>query len=168
MNIIYRVLGLFPAMPTASGIEPLQGENFAWFILLCCFWCTYSQSDSSDHMHMLKVHKPFTSPDKPLLDSFLYFYRSVITCVSCHMRVAPPLVSYVGKQNLCPLQRLSGCSPFLALPAPHPPLEDMEWPCSLMGRGGWVCVYSPCLCSALSWRPLSIHGSQSFLCSPWE
>lgn len=67
-----------------------------------------------------------TFADELLLDSVLYFYGSIITCVSHHMCVASPVVSYVGKQNLCPIQSLSGCSFFSALPTPHPPSEDIE------------------------------------------
>jgi len=133
MNSIYRVLGLFPArLPDCQWNRALHG-------LFCSL--VFDAHTVSVTVRTICICSRFTNPpassDELLLDSFLYFYRSVITCVSCHMCVAPPLVSYVSKQNLCPLQSLSSCSTCPALPAPHPPLEDMVLTLIPDGRG-WV------------------------------
>lgn len=78
---------------------------------------------------------PLAFAGELLLDSFLYFYGSFITCVSPHMRVASPVVSYVGKQNLCPLQRLSGLFFLPGSARPLPTLRGHRMTLLLDGQG---------------------------------
>lgn len=116
MNHIYRVVGLFPARPSVFGIKllPLHGESFAWFILLLCFWCTYSQERQfGRYAHSTN---PLTFVGELLLASFLYLGLS--SRVSHHMHVASLLVSYVCKQSLHSSEAFRFFS--------HPPSEDIE------------------------------------------